>query len=250
MNELYVKGYALSLLALIISIVIFLGFKYVRAGQLARLAYDADADALSHRSLRCTRIRIHVHLFGSLACTCIAWILWYRLVVEQTDQIAENPVSSIGWPHVLNRRIELSSAYCSPGASLCTWWCTTSCWSTTSGCSARVCICTWYSLWYVCVAREDARFLAFATSIQMQIALIAVRLCIGFPRILDEISSCLNLCESILSIFFLYFFLSSSSSSTPSLSLQLLQHLHQIENSKCHKAIQPLYICVYMCVPC
>ncbi|TDG40882.1 hypothetical protein AWZ03_012696 [Drosophila navojoa] len=90
-NELYVKGYALSLLALIISIVIFLGFKYVRAGQLARLAYDADADALSYRSLRCTRIRIHVHLFGSLACTCIAWILWYRLVVEQTDQIAENP---------------------------------------------------------------------------------------------------------------------------------------------------------------
>ncbi|XP_064555427.1 calcitonin gene-related peptide type 1 receptor isoform X2 [Drosophila montana] len=68
-NELYVKGYALSLLALLISIVIFLGFK----------------------SLRCTRIRIHVHLFASLACTCIAWILWYRLVVEHTEQIAENP---------------------------------------------------------------------------------------------------------------------------------------------------------------
>ncbi|XP_032296576.1 calcitonin gene-related peptide type 1 receptor isoform X1 [Drosophila virilis] len=68
-NELYVKGYALSLLALFISIVIFLGFK----------------------SLRCTRIRIHVHLFASLACTCIAWILWYRLVVEHTEQIAENP---------------------------------------------------------------------------------------------------------------------------------------------------------------
>lgn len=92
-NELYVKGYALSLLALLISIVIFLGFKYVRAGQVARLAYDADADALSYRSLRCTRIRIHVHLFASLACTCIAWILWYRLVVEHTEQIAENPVS-------------------------------------------------------------------------------------------------------------------------------------------------------------
>ncbi|XP_062141058.1 calcitonin gene-related peptide type 1 receptor [Drosophila sulfurigaster albostrigata] len=68
-NELYVKGYALSLLALLISIIIFLGFK----------------------SLRCTRIRIHVHLFASLACTCIAWILWYRLVVEHYERITENP---------------------------------------------------------------------------------------------------------------------------------------------------------------
>ncbi|KAH8266546.1 hypothetical protein KR026_009435 [Drosophila bipectinata] len=69
-NELYVKGYALSLLALLISIIIFLGFK----------------------SLRCTRIRIHVHLFASLACTCVAWILWYRLVVEQPEITAENPL--------------------------------------------------------------------------------------------------------------------------------------------------------------
>ncbi|KAL7743418.1 hypothetical protein ACLKA6_008387 [Drosophila palustris] len=68
-NELYVKGYALSLLALLISIIIFLGFK----------------------SLRCTRIRIHVHLFASLALTCIAWILWYRLVVEHYERIAESP---------------------------------------------------------------------------------------------------------------------------------------------------------------
>ncbi|EDV47255.2 calcitonin gene-related peptide type 1 receptor [Drosophila erecta] len=73
-NELYVKGYALSLLALLISIIIFLGFK----------------------SLRCTRIRIHVHLFASLACTCVAWILWYRLVVERSETIAENPLWCIG----------------------------------------------------------------------------------------------------------------------------------------------------------
>ncbi|ALC48511.1 hec [Drosophila busckii] len=69
-NELYVRGYALSLLALLLSIIIFLGFK----------------------SLRCTRIRIHVHLFVSLAFSCLAWILWYRLVVEHSDIIAENPV--------------------------------------------------------------------------------------------------------------------------------------------------------------
>ncbi|XP_043071970.1 calcitonin gene-related peptide type 1 receptor isoform X4 [Drosophila grimshawi] len=43
------------------------------------------------RSLRCNRIRIHVHLFASLACTCLTWILWYRLVVEHSERIAENP---------------------------------------------------------------------------------------------------------------------------------------------------------------
>ncbi|XP_017482168.1 PREDICTED: calcitonin gene-related peptide type 1 receptor-like isoform X1 [Rhagoletis zephyria] len=68
-NELYVKGYAVSLTALVLSLIIFLGFK----------------------SLRCTRIRIHVHLFASLAFTCIAWILWYKLVVEQPDLIGNNP---------------------------------------------------------------------------------------------------------------------------------------------------------------
>ncbi|XP_030381616.1 calcitonin gene-related peptide type 1 receptor [Scaptodrosophila lebanonensis] len=68
-NEMYVKGYALSLLSLLISIIIFLGFK----------------------SLRCTRIRIHVHLFASLALTCVAWMLWYRFVVEQPGLIGENP---------------------------------------------------------------------------------------------------------------------------------------------------------------
>ncbi|SPP89391.1 calcitonin gene-related peptide type 1 receptor [Drosophila guanche] len=73
-NELYVNGYALSLLALLISIIIFLGFK----------------------SLRCTRIRIHVHLFASLACTCVSWILWYRLVVERPELIAESPLWCIG----------------------------------------------------------------------------------------------------------------------------------------------------------
>ncbi|KAH8290041.1 hypothetical protein KR044_003790 [Drosophila immigrans] len=88
-NELYVKGYALSLLALLVSIIIFLGFKYVRERLMAGVEYDAVA--LSYRSLRCTRIRIHVHLFASLACTCIAWILWYRLVVEHYDRIVENP---------------------------------------------------------------------------------------------------------------------------------------------------------------
>ncbi|XP_036232805.2 calcitonin gene-related peptide type 1 receptor [Bactrocera oleae] len=68
-NELYVKGYIVSLVALMLSLIIFLGFK----------------------SLRCTRIRIHVHLFASLTFTCIAWILWYKFVVEQPDLIGNNP---------------------------------------------------------------------------------------------------------------------------------------------------------------
>ncbi|TMW53007.1 hypothetical protein DOY81_001870 [Sarcophaga bullata] len=73
-NELYVKGYAVSCVALIFSLIIFLGFK----------------------SLRCTRIRIHVHLFLSLAFTCLTWIMWYKLVVEQPDNIRNNPYWCIG----------------------------------------------------------------------------------------------------------------------------------------------------------
>ncbi|XP_067637071.1 calcitonin gene-related peptide type 1 receptor [Eurosta solidaginis] len=68
-NELYVQGYAVSLVALVLSLIIFLGFK----------------------SLRCTRIRIHVHLFASLAFTCTAWLFWYKFVVEQPDLIGNNP---------------------------------------------------------------------------------------------------------------------------------------------------------------
>ncbi|XP_019892613.1 calcitonin gene-related peptide type 1 receptor isoform X1 [Musca domestica] len=68
-NELYVKGYSVSCVALFLSLIIFLGFK----------------------SLRCTRIRIHVHLFASLAFTCITWIMWYKLIVEDPQIIRDNP---------------------------------------------------------------------------------------------------------------------------------------------------------------
>lgn len=43
------------------------------------------------RSLRCTRIRIHTQLFTSLALSCVLWILWYKLVVDSSDVISENP---------------------------------------------------------------------------------------------------------------------------------------------------------------
>ncbi|XP_037890304.1 calcitonin gene-related peptide type 1 receptor isoform X2 [Glossina fuscipes] len=69
-NELYVKGYSVSCVALCLSLIIFLGFK----------------------SLRCTRIRIHVHLFASLALTCIVWILWYKCIIEQPEMIYRYPV--------------------------------------------------------------------------------------------------------------------------------------------------------------
>ncbi|XP_055389094.1 calcitonin gene-related peptide type 1 receptor isoform X2 [Condylostylus longicornis] len=69
-NDLYVKGYIISLITLIFSLTIFLSF----------------------RSLKCTRIRIHIHLFTSLAMTCLLWILWYKLVVERINILEENPV--------------------------------------------------------------------------------------------------------------------------------------------------------------
>lgn len=45
------------------------------------------------RTLRCTRIAIHVHLFISLALNNLSWIVWYKTVVEDLSVIQENGVS-------------------------------------------------------------------------------------------------------------------------------------------------------------
>jgi 7 transmembrane receptor (Secretin family) len=50
---------------------------------------------LFHRSLRCTRITIHINLFVSFAVNNALWILWYRLVVERTTVLTDNEVSAL-----------------------------------------------------------------------------------------------------------------------------------------------------------
>ncbi|KRT82202.1 hypothetical protein AMK59_3033, partial [Oryctes borbonicus] len=71
-NLLYEIGYSVSLVTLILSLAIFFLF----------------------RSLKCTRIRLHIHLFISLALNNIAWIVWYELVIFKAgddSRILENP---------------------------------------------------------------------------------------------------------------------------------------------------------------
>ncbi|BES94464.1 HormR [Nesidiocoris tenuis] len=67
-NTIYVIGYYISFAALVVSLIIFLAF----------------------RSLRCTRIAIHVHLFTSFAANNLMWIIWYKLVVGNTTVVQEN----------------------------------------------------------------------------------------------------------------------------------------------------------------
>ncbi|EDS36724.1 calcitonin receptor [Culex quinquefasciatus] len=62
-NDLYIGGYTISLVTLIVSLCVFFSF----------------------RTLKCTRIRIHINLFISLALSCIFWLVWYKLVVEQPE---------------------------------------------------------------------------------------------------------------------------------------------------------------------
>ncbi|KAF6210210.1 hypothetical protein GE061_013313 [Apolygus lucorum] len=69
-NTIFVVGYYISFAALVASLVIFLSF----------------------RSLRCTRIAIHVHLFSSFASNNLMWIIWYKLVVGNTTVVQENQV--------------------------------------------------------------------------------------------------------------------------------------------------------------
>lgn len=49
---------------------------------------------LFRRTLRCTRIAIHVHLFISLALNNLAWIVWYKTVVQDLTQVQQNGVSN------------------------------------------------------------------------------------------------------------------------------------------------------------
>ncbi|KAG5672428.1 hypothetical protein PVAND_002557 [Polypedilum vanderplanki] len=78
-NDIYFYGYCVSLSTLIISLVIFLSF----------------------RSLKCTRIKIHVQLFISLAMSCILWIIWYKFIIIDPNIVKENSLGCIGLHIVL-----------------------------------------------------------------------------------------------------------------------------------------------------
>ncbi|XP_063837281.1 calcitonin receptor-like isoform X5 [Ostrinia nubilalis] len=75
-NNIYVVGYVISVAALLISVAIFLYF----------------------RSLQCTRIRIHIHLFTSFALNNLLWIVWYKTVIDQVTVVQNNRV----WCQVLH----------------------------------------------------------------------------------------------------------------------------------------------------
>lgn len=48
------------------------------------------------RSLKCTRIRIHIQLFVSFALNNLMWIIWYKEVVANPSVTRDNPVSYEG----------------------------------------------------------------------------------------------------------------------------------------------------------
>ncbi|XP_058825708.1 calcitonin gene-related peptide type 1 receptor isoform X2 [Topomyia yanbarensis] len=79
-NDLYIGGYTVSLVTLIVSLCVFFSF----------------------RTLKCTRIRIHINLFISLALSCIFWIVWYKFVVEDPDVANRNGGLCIGLHILLN----------------------------------------------------------------------------------------------------------------------------------------------------
>lgn len=62
------------------------------------------------RSLRCTRIRIHVQLFTSLALSCILWIIWYKFVIVNPDVTTQSPMWCIGL-HIATQYLMISSYF-------------------------------------------------------------------------------------------------------------------------------------------
>lgn len=61
-------------------------------------------------SLRCTRIRVHIQLFIALALSCFFWCIWYKVVVQSTDVITENPLWCI-YLHIALQYLMLCSYF-------------------------------------------------------------------------------------------------------------------------------------------
>ncbi|KOC60173.1 Calcitonin receptor [Habropoda laboriosa] len=70
-NGLYETGYAISLVALLLSLGILTYF----------------------RSLRCARITLHMNLFASFAVNNALWLVWYRCIVANTDLLLNNGIT-------------------------------------------------------------------------------------------------------------------------------------------------------------
>ncbi|XP_078046805.1 diuretic hormone 31 Receptor [Augochlora pura] len=70
-NRIYEAGYAISLIALLLSLGILTYF----------------------RSLRCARITLHMNLFTSFALNNTLWLVWYSCVVANTELLLNNGVT-------------------------------------------------------------------------------------------------------------------------------------------------------------
>ncbi|XP_060816151.1 calcitonin gene-related peptide type 1 receptor-like isoform X1 [Bombus pascuorum] len=70
-SGLYEAGYAISLVALLLSLGILTYF----------------------RSLRCARTTLHMNLFASFAVNNALWLVWYRCIVANTDLLLNNEIT-------------------------------------------------------------------------------------------------------------------------------------------------------------
>ncbi|OAD58670.1 Calcitonin receptor [Eufriesea mexicana] len=70
-SGIYEAGYAISLVALLLSLGILTYF----------------------RSLRCARITLHMNLFASFAVNNALWLVWYRCIVANTDLLLNNGIT-------------------------------------------------------------------------------------------------------------------------------------------------------------
>lgn len=69
---------------------------------------------ISCRSLKCARITIHMNLFISFAANNLLWVLWYRLVIAQTEVTRESPVSKFFYFPLLPPTLTFIWSICSP----------------------------------------------------------------------------------------------------------------------------------------
>uniref|UniRef100_A0A0K8UB56 Calcitonin gene-related peptide type 1 receptor n=1 Tax=Bactrocera latifrons TaxID=174628 RepID=A0A0K8UB56_BACLA len=79
-NLFYKTGYGISLIAILLSLAIYIYFK----------------------SLKCARITLHMNLFTSFAANNSLWLVWYFVVIPETEMLKRSPPPCIALHIILH----------------------------------------------------------------------------------------------------------------------------------------------------
>ena len=94
-NKIYITGYVVSIIFLLVATSIFFFFRWVQKRKLKFGPFFSSLFYPYRRALRCVRNEIHTHLFVASILHNASWLLWYGAVIYRMDTIHMWTVSAI-----------------------------------------------------------------------------------------------------------------------------------------------------------